>query len=151
VTSSCPEVAPPAWHLYVVYAVPVPALSPFDEEAEVAATMRELHDQLDGFDRARVLRTRVIGGNWPAARCVVGREMPRETPIPNLFNVGDGVRDYGDGGMQACAVTGTAVADALLRDLDPPRSPVEERRAPRQTGAARREGTPLEPRANPVA
>jgi hypothetical protein len=30
-----PELAPPGWHLYVAYAVPVPALGDFDSEAEV--------------------------------------------------------------------------------------------------------------------
>ncbi len=29
-TATCPELAPPGWHLYVAYAVPVPALGDFD-------------------------------------------------------------------------------------------------------------------------
>jgi phytoene dehydrogenase-like protein len=113
-TSTCPEVAPPGWRLYVAYAVPVPALGPFDEESEVAHTLAELRDECSGFDQARVLRTRVLSGDWPAQRAVAGREAPMETPLANVFNVGDGVRQYGDGGMQACAVTGRIVADRLL-------------------------------------
>jgi phytoene dehydrogenase-like protein len=115
-TATCPEVAPPGWRLYVAYAAPVPALGPYDEQAELQATMRELHEQLAGFDRARVLRTRVISGDWPAMRTVAGRELPQATPIPNLHNVGDGVRDYGDGGMQSCAVTAIAVTDRVLAE-----------------------------------
>jgi phytoene dehydrogenase-like protein len=113
-TSTCPEAAPPGWRLYVAFSVPIPALSEFDEEAEVARTLEELRAQLSGFDQARVLRIRVLGGDWPAQRAVAGREAPIETPITNLFNVGDGARQYGDGGMQACAVTGAVVADRLL-------------------------------------
>jgi phytoene dehydrogenase-like protein len=113
-TSTCPEVAPDGWRLYVAYAAPVPALSPFDEAAEVQATMRELREQLTEFDRAKVLRTRVIGGDWPAMRTVAGRELPQATPIANVHNVGDGVRGYGDGGMQSCAVTAITVSDQVL-------------------------------------
>jgi phytoene dehydrogenase-like protein len=113
-TSTCPEAAPPGWRLYIAYAVPVPAMSPFDEQAEVEHTLRELREECSGFDQARVLRTRVLGGEWPAQRAVAGREAPIETPFENVFNVGDGVRQYGDGGMQACAVTGSIVADRLL-------------------------------------
>lgn len=113
-TSTCPEVAPPGWRLYVAYSVPVPALGPFDEDEEVAHTLQELRAECSGFDQARVLRTRVLHGDWPAQRAVAGREAPIETPLANVFNVGDGARQYGDGGMQACAVTGALVGDRLL-------------------------------------
>jgi len=119
-TASATDVAPPGWRLYVVYAVPVPALGPYDEEAEVAATMAELREQLTDFDSARVLRTRVFRDDWPAQRTVAGRELPMQTPLANVVNVGDGVRDYGDGGMQACAVTGSRAADLLLARLITP-------------------------------
>jgi phytoene desaturase len=119
-TSSCPEVAPVGQRLYVAYAVPVPALGRYDAEAEIAHTLRELGEQLTGFDRARVLRVRLVEGDWPAQRAAAGREMPMQTPIPNVINVGDGVRMYGDGGTQACAVTGGLAADRLLAARDPP-------------------------------
>ena len=34
-TATCPELAPAGWHLYVAYAVPVPAIGDFDERAEI--------------------------------------------------------------------------------------------------------------------
>jgi phytoene desaturase len=37
-----------------------------------------------------------------------------QTPIANVINVGDGVRLYGDGGTQACALTGRIAADRVL-------------------------------------
>ena len=113
-TSTCPEVAPPGWRLYVAYAVPVPALGPFDEEAELARTLAELDAECSGFAQARVLRTRVLSGDWPAQRATAGHEAPMETPLHNVLNVGDGARQYGDGGMQACAVTGALAAELLL-------------------------------------
>ena len=40
--------------------------------------------------------------------------MPRNTPLDNLWNVGDGVKEYGDGGTQACAVTAKLVVEEIL-------------------------------------
>jgi hypothetical protein len=117
ITSTCPEVAPIGWRLYTAYAVPVPAIGAYDEERELQITMDELGDQLSNFDDAIVMRKRVIKGDWPALRTASGREPPIDTPIPNLWNVGDGVREYGDGGMQACATTGRIVAERLLREI----------------------------------
>ena len=53
-------------------------------------------------------------GDWPAQRSVAGLDLPQETPIPNLYNVGDGVREYASGGVQACAETGKLVAERIL-------------------------------------
>jgi phytoene dehydrogenase-like protein len=114
-TATCPELAPGGWHLYVAYGVPIPAIGPFDERAEVEATLADLRDQIEGFDqRARILSIQVMRGEWPAQRSIAGLDLPRETPIPNLFNVGDGVREYAGAGIQACAETGKLVAERLL-------------------------------------
>jgi phytoene dehydrogenase-like protein len=114
-TATCPELAPPGWNSYVAYGVPIPAIGSFDESAEVEATLADLRDQIDRFDeRARILSVRVMRGDWPAQRSVAGRDLPRDTPIGNLFNVGDGVREYASGGIQACAETGKLVAERIL-------------------------------------
>jgi phytoene dehydrogenase-like protein len=121
-TSACPELAPEGWHLYVAYAVPVPALGAFDEDAEVALTTEELRRELRHFDDARVLSSYVVRDEWPAQRAVAGSEAPRATPLPNLWNVGDGARAYGDGGMQACAQTAKdSVAEILATHRHAPR------------------------------
>ena len=39
--------------------------------------------------------------------------MPVTTPLSNVWNVGDGVKDYGDAGTQSCALTGKNVAEAV--------------------------------------
>ena len=109
-TATCPELAPDGWHLTVVYAVPRPAVGDFDEHREMELTLEELHDELPGMNEpgTRILDARVMRGDWPAQRALSGYEMPRETPLDNLWNVGDGVREYGDGGTQSCAVTARA-------------------------------------------
>jgi len=115
-TATCPELAPEGWHLTVVYAVPRPAIGDFDVEAELEASLAELRAELPGMSHpeTRIVDARVMHGDWPAQRAASGYELPRDTPIDNLKHVGDGVRDYGDGGTQSCAVTAKAVADELL-------------------------------------
>jgi phytoene dehydrogenase-like protein len=113
-TATCPELAPEGWHLYVAYGVPVPAVGDFDERAEVEATLQDLRDQLPGFERARILSIEVMRGDWPAQRSIAGLDLPQETTLPNLWNVGDGVREYASGGTQACAETAKLVVDRVL-------------------------------------
>jgi phytoene dehydrogenase-like protein len=114
-TATCPELAPDGWHLYVAYGVPIPAVGDFDEAAEVEATVQDLRDQFPGFDeRARIVSIRVMRGDWPAQRSIAGLDLPRETSLENLWNVGDGVREYANGGIQACAESAKLVVDRVL-------------------------------------
>jgi phytoene dehydrogenase-like protein len=114
-TATCPELAPPGRHLYVAYGVPKPAVGEFDEHAEIEATLDDLRDEFKDFDRrAEILSIEVMRGDWPAQRSIAGLDLPRETPIANLWNVGDGVRTYGNGGVQACAETAKLVVEEAL-------------------------------------
>jgi phytoene dehydrogenase-like protein len=114
-TATCPELAPEGWNLYVAYGVPIPAVGEFDEQAEIEATLDDLRDNFDGFDqKARILSIRVMRGDWPAQRSIAGLDMPRETTLENLLNVGDGVREYANGGIQACAESGRLAVDKVL-------------------------------------
>jgi phytoene dehydrogenase-like protein len=114
-TATCPELAPEGWHLAVAYGVPVPAVGDFDEEAEIAATLDDLRDEIRDFDRrARILSIRVMQGDWPAQRSVAGLDLPRETSLDNLWNVGDGVREYANGGVQACAESAKLAVEQIL-------------------------------------
>jgi phytoene dehydrogenase-like protein len=114
-TATCPELAPEGWNLSVAYGVPIPAVGDFDEDAEVEATLEDLRDEFKGFDeKARILSIRVMRGDWPAQRSVAGLDLPRETSLENLWNVGDGVREYANGGIQACAESGKLVVERIL-------------------------------------
>lgn len=117
-TATCPELAPSGWHQYVAYAVPIPALGDFDEQAETEAALQDLRDEFPGFANAKMLSVRVMHGDWPAQRSCAGYDMPQQTPIANFWHVGDAVKDYGDGGTQACAETGRIAAQRLLGWLE---------------------------------
>lgn len=117
-SAMCPEMAQPGWHLHVAYAVPTKAIGEFDEKAEIEASLQELREQYPGFASAKVLSIRVMRDAWPAQRTCAGYDMPQETPIPNLWQVGDAVKEYGDGGTQACAVTGKRAARMAAAWLD---------------------------------
>ena len=114
-TATCPELAPDGRQLYVAYGVPKPAVGEFDEDAEVKATLEDLRDEFPGFDsKTEIVSIRVMRGEWPAQRSIAGYDLPRETPLSNLWNVGDGVRTYANGGVQACAETAKLVVEEVL-------------------------------------
>jgi len=114
-TAACPELAPPGWHLYVAYAVPKPALADFDSEAEKAEGLEDLREQFPGFDqKTKMLSIRVMRDEWPAQRACAGYDLSRETSVRGLWQVGDAVKDYGNGGTQACAETAKLVVDAIV-------------------------------------
>ena len=114
-TATCPEIAPPGWHQYVAYAVPVPALGDFDAEAETALAHQDLREQFPGFDdKVKMLSVRVMRDDWPAQRSCAGYDLTRETGVEGLWCVGDAVKDYGNGGTQACAETAKLVVDAII-------------------------------------
>lgn len=116
-TATCPEMAPPGWHLYVAYVVPKPALGDFDEQAETELGLQDLRNEFPGFADAKILSIRVMRDAWPAQRSCAGYDLPQETPLPNLWNVGDAVKDYGGGGTQACVDTGREAAHKALDAL----------------------------------
>jgi phytoene dehydrogenase-like protein len=113
-TATCPELAPPGWHLYVAYAVPKPALGDFDAQAETNLALEDLREQLPGFGQAKMLSIRVMRDDWPAQRSCAGYDLPRDTGVPGLWCVGDAVKVYGNGGTQACAESAKLVVDAIV-------------------------------------
>jgi phytoene desaturase len=116
-TETCPEMAPPGWHLYVGASVPKPAIGDFDEAAEIALLRADLHEHVPGFAEARELSVAVLRDGWPPQRAVAGYDLPRSTPIPNLWNVGDGVKEYANGGTTACAETAKLVVEEIRRQV----------------------------------
>lgn len=113
-TATCPEMAPEGWHLYVGSSVPRPAVGDFDGEAELELLREDLREEIPGFADARILSEAVMRDGWPPQRAVAGFDLPHTTPIANLWNVGDGVKEYANGGTTACAETAKLVADAIL-------------------------------------
>jgi phytoene desaturase len=113
-TDTCPEMAPEGWNLYVGTAVPEPAVGDFDEAAETELLLQDLREHIPGFDeRARVLGIAVTRDDWPPQRAVAGFDLPHTTPVPGLWNVGDAVKEYANGGTTACAETAQLVAEEI--------------------------------------
>ncbi len=112
-TDTCPEMAPEGWHLYVGTGVPKPAIGDFDEAAETDLLVADLRDQVPGFDRARPLSVTITRDGWPPQRAVAGFDLPHTTPIANLWNVGDAVKEYANGGTTACAETAALVVNQI--------------------------------------
>jgi phytoene dehydrogenase-like protein len=113
-TDTCPEMAPEGWHLYVGTAVPEPAVGDFDEAAETELLLQDLRDHVPGFDtKARILTIAVTRDDWPPQRAVAGFDLPHDTPITGLWNVGDAVKEYATGGPTACAETAQLVVEEI--------------------------------------
>ena len=124
-TDLCPEMAPDGWNLYVAAGVPQPSVGDFDEAAEIDQLFADIDDVIPGFGaRARVLSTVVTRDDWPPQRAVAGFDLTPATPIPNLWNVGDGVKEYANGGTTACAETAQLVVDRITAAFPPGDRPV---------------------------
>ncbi len=114
-TDLCPEMAPHGWHLYVGTAVPKPSIGGFDEAAETGYLLDDLRDNIRDFDRrARILNIAITRDDWPPQRAVAGLDLSHETPFRGLWNVGDGVKEYANGGTTACAETAKLVVDKIV-------------------------------------
>ena len=114
-TATCPELAPEGWHQYVAYAVPRPAIGDFDSNAEIEMGLEDLRAQFPGFDdKVKMLSIRVMRDDWPAQRSGAGYDMNIATPVAGLWCVGDAVKDYGNGGTQACAESAKRVVERVL-------------------------------------
>lgn len=114
-TATCPEMAPPGWHLYAGAAAPHPATGPFDADAEVALLLEDLREHFPGFDSARILSVEICAGEeWPAQRAIAGHDLPQATPVANLFNVGDGVREWAAAGQSGCVESARLVTERIV-------------------------------------
>ncbi|MEV6772447.1 NAD(P)/FAD-dependent oxidoreductase [Nocardia sp. NPDC051030] len=113
-TATCPEMAPEGWHLYVGSGVPKPSVGDFDADAETALVLQDLREEIAGFEQARILSIEVTRDDWPPQRAVSGYDLPHGTPIPNLWNVGDAVKEYANGGITACAETAKIVVEEIV-------------------------------------
>ena len=123
-TDTCPEMAPQGWQLYVGTSVPKPSIGDFDEAAETELLLRDLRDTIEGFDdRARILSISVTRDDWPPQRAVAGFDVPHDTPFAGLWNVGDAVKEYANGGTTACAETAQLVADKIVAACPPAPGP----------------------------
>ena len=65
------------------------------------------------------MEPRNVDHEWPELRTWNGYGMPIETPIPNLYNVGDGCIATGLSGSSGAAETGYRAADTITKRIKP--------------------------------
>ena len=63
---------------------------------------------------SRALPVGLMRGTWPGARSLPGRTVEPESPVPGLWNVGDGASLWATAGISACAQNAQIVADRIL-------------------------------------
>lgn len=117
-THTCPELAPRGKKLYQAYSVPRPSIGgSFDEQYELDLLKKDLLDKVEGFDPAEVIHTQIFRtAESPGMRCAPGTDPTGETPIPNLYDTGDGAKlARGGVGTSGSALSAIDVTDKLLR------------------------------------
>ena len=96
-TNICPEWAPDGKHITSFYGTPKSCLAPMDRDDERRANIADIHALFPDFEArgGRVLDVQLRDIDDPdvVARAFLARhQRPVETPMPNLFNVGEAAR-----------------------------------------------------------
>ena len=98
-----PGLAPPGKFLHTAYGAPSDAAHS-DLREEARNTMQELEDNFPGvMEKAQFLVKARHSGQSPGMHRWAGFMMPVETPVQNLFNVGDGATSPGTIGTEGAA------------------------------------------------
>ncbi len=124
-TNACPDMAPPGQHLTWACASPPSTLFPVDPDEEVRQCTKDLEMVFPDMDKkdGRVLKIEVrnIDHDLPEGRTWLGPayNMQRETPVTNLYNVGDAVCSPGIGGTSGCAEGAKRIVEAVRKRLKP--------------------------------
>jgi phytoene dehydrogenase-like protein len=116
------QIGPPGKHLLWTCGTPASCTKPIDRELELKRNEEDLHTAFPLYKKyGRVLKWVVkdIDDDLPCMRTPPGYDMPVETPIPNLFNVGDAVKDPGWTGSPACAKNAWKVVDIVRKQYTP--------------------------------
>ena len=110
-----PRLAPPGNYLHTAYGAPANAAEP-DLKVEAANTLDELETNFPGtLERAQFLVRARHSGACPGMHRWPGFMMPVDTPVKNLFNVGDGATPPGTIGTEGAAASARAAVEQILR------------------------------------
>ena len=109
-----PGVSPPGQYLHTAFGAPTDAARA-DLKAELQNTLAELEANFPGrLAGAKFLVNARHSGQSPGMHRWAGHMMPVTTPIPNLYNVGDGCTPPGTIGTEGAAGSAREVAKLLL-------------------------------------
>jgi phytoene desaturase len=120
--ATCPELAPEGQTLYEAYSAPRPSVGGvYDAEAERELLERGLRKVIPGYERAETVLFKAMKGDvTPAQQVRPGFDLDPQTPVPNVVEVGDGVKPYGWIGTTACAMTAITAVELLGAQLGSP-------------------------------
>ena len=119
------EIGPPGQHLLWTCGTPATCLDHIDKEMEIKRNEEDMEKAFPLYKKhGRVLKWVVkdIDEDLPCMRTPPGYDMPVYTPIPNLFNVGDSVKDPGWTGSPACAKNAWNVVNRVRMKFPPQRT-----------------------------
>ena len=112
-----PVLAPPGKFLHTAYGAPRDAATS-DLKQEAHNTLRELEDNFPGVtDKAQFLVKARHCGQSPGMHRWPGFMMPVETPVQNLFNVGDGATSPGTIGTEGAAASARAAVNQIVAQV----------------------------------
>lgn len=116
-TVICPEWAPDGKHITAFYGTPKSCLTKMDREDERRANIADVHALFPDFGRkgGRILDVQLRDIDDPdvVARAFPGLHAPVDTPIPNLFNVGDSCAPDGFVATPAAAMSARLVMERI--------------------------------------
>lgn len=118
-----PELAPPGQHLLFAVGGPPSSFVHMDKEEEERQVRLDLMEQLPGLEKyGRILKIdpRDISDELLYGWSPVSFMMPYETPVKNLYNVGDGMCPFGLIGTTGAVGSARQVAE-IVRKLIKPR------------------------------
>ena len=121
-SSICPGLAPAGQHLLYSCASPLDSLHHMEIEDEIEKCTQDLKEIFPEFERhGRILKMEPldIDDDFPAAHSWPGYTMPRETPVANLYNVGDGVLSSGWSATSGVAECAKQVVELVRKRISP--------------------------------
>jgi len=120
-TIICPDLAPKGKHLLIANAIPETSEVLTSEEGrqrEIDLCFEDIKAVFPGFTKSNsVLLTGLYRDFWPGMHSWPGKDMPIKTPIINLYNVGDGVKQSGYSGLPAVVKSGMLVAGEIRQRM----------------------------------
>lgn len=121
------NLSPEGKHLIWTFATPSTCTGNMDKDTEIRHNEEDLLKMFPLFkEHGKVLKwvPKDIDDDLPCMRSWPGYDMPVTTPVPNLFNVGDGVKDLGWTGSPACAKSAWKAAGIITKRYPPLKHPV---------------------------
>ncbi|HUX99150.1 MAG TPA: NAD(P)/FAD-dependent oxidoreductase [Candidatus Deferrimicrobium sp.] len=118
ITNICPELAPPGQHLLYASVEPISCIHPVEVPCETQQIKHDLKELFPDFENhGRILQLKLCGdkNEWPEGRTWLGYGLPVETPLCNLFNVGDGCVAPGLIGTTGSVESGYRVVDKVRK------------------------------------